>query len=122
MHKAISPLPQSEITADTPITVPANADSPSIRFDWRDWLPYFEDVSIPDDQKQELIETLWAIVLAFVDLGFEVTETPKTGGQDIDLAAVLRSAVLNSAGDGKINPLSSREAVAHNHNGQEAAE
>ena len=24
-----------------------------LRFDWQDWLPYFEDEAIPDDQKQE---------------------------------------------------------------------
>ena len=67
-----------------------------LRFDWQDWLPYFEDEAIPDDQKQELIETLWAIVTAFVDMGWSLNPTQQICGQDIDLKAVLEQAVLAS--------------------------
>ena len=70
--------------------------SPNIRFDWQDWLPFFEDTDIPDDQKQELIETLWALVLSFVDLGFDVSAHPENCGGNIDLKAVLEAAVLDS--------------------------
>lgn len=70
--------------------------SPNIRFDWQDWLPFFEDTAIPDDQKQELIETLWALVLSFVDLGFDVSAHPENCGENIDLKAVLEAAVLDS--------------------------
>lgn len=53
---------------------PANSsnDTPGLTFDWRDWLPYFEDQDIPETQKRELIETLWQIIVAFVDLGFDL--------------------------------------------------
>ena len=70
--------------------------SPTMRFDWQDWLPYFEDTNIPDNQKQELIETLWALVLSFVDLGFEVSANPENCGESLDLKAVLEAAVVNS--------------------------
>jgi len=49
-----------------------NNKSLALAFDWQEWLPYFEDQDIPEAQKREMIETLWQIVVAFVDLGFEV--------------------------------------------------
>lgn len=33
---------------------------------------FIDDVDISDEQKQELIETLWNIVVQFVDLGFGI--------------------------------------------------
>ena len=73
--------------------------SPALRFDWRDWLPYFEDEDIPIEQKRELIETLWSIVITFVDLGFELNppqNASKSCGKEIDLTAALQAAVLQS--------------------------
>mmetsp|Transcript_23905 Transcript_23905/g.43460 ORF Transcript_23905/g.43460 Transcript_23905/m.43460 type:complete len:91 (-) Transcript_23905:1631-1903(-) len=78
---------------DTPTARPM----PSVQFDWQDWLPYMEDTDLTDAQKREMIETLWSIVLAFVDLGWDVTDSPKeTCGQVLDLQAALEAAVLNS--------------------------
>ncbi len=74
-----------------------------VQFDWRDWLPYVAASGASEDQKRELIETLWAIVLTFVDQGWEVgSATPvasdtahkESCGQDLDLTAALASAVL----------------------------
>lgn len=75
---------------------------PALRFDWRDWLPYFEGEDIPEEQKRALIETLWSIVVAFVDLGWQVREG-ESCGQALDLKAALEAAVLrsNGADDGK---------------------
>lgn len=74
---------------------------PALHFDWRDWLPYLDAADAPEDQKREMIETLWAIILTFVDLGWEVTDRPaearaETCGQALDLTAALRAAVVNS--------------------------
>ncbi len=76
-----------------------------VQFDWRDWLPYVAASDASEEQKRELIETLWTIVLTFVDQGWEVgspaAATPdiadkESCGQDLDLTAALASAVLNS--------------------------
>lgn len=88
--------------------LPASAP-PVLRFDWQDWLPYLGDDDIPEAEKRALIETLWSIVLAFVDLGWSVTptsgepaagadagEAPKSRGQVVDLKAALEAAVLRS--------------------------
>ncbi|MEO1721949.1 MAG: hypothetical protein AAFR84_06065 [Pseudomonadota bacterium] len=74
---------------------------PALHFDWREWLPYLDAADAPEGQKREMIETLWAIILTFVDLGWEVTDAPanaqaKTCGQHLDLTAALRAAVVNS--------------------------
>ena len=69
---------------------------PAVQFDWEDWREYLEDSDISDDQKRELIETLWAIVTGFVDLGFGLNPTQQICGEVIDLKAVLEAAVLSS--------------------------
>lgn len=67
---------------------------PTVAFDWRDWLPYLDD-DIPEDQKRQLIEALWSIILSFVDLGFEVKSPADICGESIDLKAALEATVLH---------------------------
>ena len=67
---------------------------PSIHLNWQDWLPYFEDSTATETEKQQVIETLWSIVLAFVDLGWDLNTDPETSGQSLDLTAALRAAVI----------------------------
>ena len=69
---------------------------PALRFDWQDWLPFFEDEDIPLDQKRELIETLWSLVCSFVDLGYQLNPKQIICGETLDLKAILEAAVLNS--------------------------
>lgn len=84
---------------------------PSLHLNWEDWLPYLDDTEASDADKRQLIETLWAIMMGFADLGWELsdgTAPAKSSGQVANLTAVLRSAVLYSE-EGK-SPLS-REAM-----------
>jgi hypothetical protein len=97
------------MTLDSPLPLPEPAP-PVLRFDWQDWLPYFEDESISEEQKRVLIETIWAIVIGFVDLGWSTKPTLEASalensgvgngdqncGQTIDLKAVLEAAVVRS--------------------------
>lgn len=80
---------------ETPPT--ASQSKPILQFDWEEWLPYVEDSDLTDDQKREMIEALWSIVVAFIDLGWDVSDAPQeTSGQTLDLKAALEAAVLNS--------------------------
>lgn len=63
--------------------------APALRFEWTDWLPYLEDQDIPDEHKRALIETLWSIVVSFVDLGWQLNAKPGPGGEVLDLKAIL---------------------------------
>ena len=69
-------------------------------FEWADWLPYLADTEASEDEKREMIETVWAIVMSFADLGWEVRGDLKPGektcGKVIDLKAALASAMLHS--------------------------
>lgn len=93
---------------------------PAIRFDWQDWLPYIVDADIPEDQKREFIETLFSIVIGFVDLGFGLNPTQEICGEEIDLTAILRAGVVecseqsttfNAAG-APASPMSDEDAIA----------
>lgn len=49
---------------------------------------YLADTDLSADQKRELIETLWAIMVSFVELGFGVhplQQIDKTGAESADL-------------------------------------
>ncbi len=47
---------------------------------------YLEESDLSEEQKQEFLETLWSIIVGFVDLGFEVhpvqQATSKSCGQE----------------------------------------
>ena len=68
----------------------------SLHLKWEDWLPYLEDSGASGAEKRQLIETVWAIMMGFVDLGWDVGSSKETSGQNLDLTAALQVAVLNS--------------------------
>lgn len=69
---------------------------PSLHLNWEDWLPYFADSDATDDEKRQMIEALWSIVTAFVDLGWDDGPEPESCGQTFDLKAALAAAVVQS--------------------------
>lgn len=82
-------------------TPPTPPPKPSLHLNWQDWLPYLEEVEASEAEKRELIETLWSIMIAFVDLGWDIHDPEKTSGKDLDLTAALQTAVLDSADNPK---------------------
>jgi hypothetical protein len=85
---------------------------PSLTIDWELYAEYLEKSDLDDDQKREFIETLWSIVVSFVDLGFGIDPTQQACGQNgnggIFLPADMISSKHNS--DNQV----SDEAVDHN--------
>lgn len=81
---------------ETPPNFNPETAPPTLSIDWETYLPFFEEDDIPEDQKQELIEALWSIVVSFVDLGFGVHPVQQVCGQDISLAEMPAIDVLNS--------------------------
>lgn len=55
---------------------------PSLSVDWEVYAAMLEDSDMPLDQQQELIETLWSIVVMFVDLGYDIKPVPQICGED----------------------------------------
>jgi len=74
---------------------------PVIHFDLQDWLPFVADMKATDAEKREYIETLFTIVLGFVDLGFDITAQAETCGESFDLATALLADVVPSSTQSK---------------------
>ena len=76
---------------------------------------YLEDCDLTEDQKHEFIETLWNIVVSFVDMGFELHPLQQVGEKNTELAAPDSADVvksnnnskdqLNVTDDGQASPL-----------------
>ncbi|MEM8786876.1 MAG: hypothetical protein AAGE76_01290 [Pseudomonadota bacterium] len=73
-----------------------NMPPPKVAFDWQEFLPHLAESDLSEDQKRAFIETMWQIVLAFVDLGFEVGTPQESCGEAIDLNAALQRAIVSS--------------------------
>lgn len=66
----------------------------SFAFHWQDWIAYLEDVEATDEQKRELIETLWSIILVFVDLGWDMKYEVDKSDDTYQLSKALKDAVI----------------------------
>lgn len=84
----LKPPPQVEHSALSP-KLPT-----TVGFDWQDWVSYLDEMDGTEDQMREYVEIVWTIVMAFIDLGYEVKSNPKPCGQNLDLTAALRAAVV----------------------------
>jgi len=45
---------------------------PALTIDWELYGKYLDESDLSEEQKREFIETLWPIVVSFVDLGFGI--------------------------------------------------
>jgi len=79
-----------------PAPPPQTPPTPRLHLNWQEWLPYISECNASVDEKRELIETMWSIARAFVDLGWEVDFVAENGGEGFDLCAALHAAVVYS--------------------------
>ncbi|MEM1427940.1 MAG: hypothetical protein AAGG09_00630 [Pseudomonadota bacterium] len=101
--------PSFNMQAASPAPVQTTTEKrTSIHLEWEDWLPYFEESSLPPEELKEQILTLWSMMLAFADWGyrFHNPEAAESCGQVTDLTALLAAAVVEST-----NAEDSREDV-----------
>lgn len=70
---------------------------PSLSIDWDLYGSMLEDSNLSEKQQRELIESLWSIVLAFVDLGFGVHPLQQVCGEDQDDLAKALSDMISSS-------------------------
>lgn len=68
------------------------ATSPShfkaLTIDYDLYATYLEDSDLTEKQKREFIDTLWNIIVGFVDLGFGVHPLQQACDQNLDIAAL----------------------------------
>jgi hypothetical protein len=77
--------------------------SRTIPFDVSRYLHFIDDPSLSEDQKRQMAEALWVIVIGFVDLGFGIHPAQQACGK-------LEEPLANKAGtdsdDGKVTAYS----------------
>ena len=86
---------KDEAMTDIPPEFNPETAPPRLSIDWDAYLPFLENEDISEEQKRELIEALWSIMVSFVDLGFGIHPLPQVCGQDISLAELPAADVLN---------------------------
>lgn len=69
---------------------------PSLSIDWDAYLPFFEDEDVSEEDKRQMIEALWSIMVGFVDLGFGIHPIQQACGKDGVTGDVSPGNVLNS--------------------------
>jgi hypothetical protein len=57
------------------------AAKPSLEIDTAKYQAYLDDPSLTDAQKEEIMQALWSIIVAFVDLGFGVHPVQEVCGK-----------------------------------------
>lgn len=72
-----------------------NDSPPSLTIDWAKYGAMLDEWDGSDDQKQELIATLWSIVVGFVDLGFDVQAAEEFCGEPTDFPAATSDDLLD---------------------------
>lgn len=86
--------------SDKPIKrSPSKEPMPTLTVDWEAYGHFLEGSDLSDEDKREFIETLWSIVVGFVDLGFSVGSPERSCGQDADADASSTSRMVHSLVD-----------------------
>jgi len=73
---------------------------PALRFDVARYEKMLNECDITEEQRQDYLETLWTVIIGFVDLGFDIhplqQATTEACGQDLDLSTFMASNVIAS--------------------------
>lgn len=68
---------------------------PSIGIDYARYDHYLKNADLTQQQKQEFLDTLWNIVVGFVDLGFGVHPIQQVAGEEHDPTQLLAQTALD---------------------------
>lgn len=69
-------------------------EPPNDSFDWEEFGYHLEDSDLSDEQKQDFIETLFGIMLSFVDLGYGLHPVQQACEQNRETAPSLPADLL----------------------------
>lgn len=73
------------MATEDPSDLPEVPDSgnrlPALVIDWDLYGQYLEESDLSEADKRQLIETLWSIIVSFVDLGFRLSPVAESCGQ-----------------------------------------
>lgn len=64
-------------------------DTKNLEFDWKLYEEYLDNADLTDEEKEQFIETLWSIIINFIDLGFGIHPV-----QQVDKSNGLESEII----------------------------
>ena len=67
----------------------------ALSFDYEKYAPYLEDADLTEEQKREFLETLWSIMVSFVDLGFGIHPVQQVCGQEDEIGPSIADQCEN---------------------------
>jgi hypothetical protein len=83
----------------TPAGTPAESGRPlTLTIDYEYYQTFLDDMDVPDEQKRELIQTIFSIVVQFVDLGFGISpecQAIQAGKTDNTVESSLKNAKIS---------------------------
>jgi hypothetical protein len=88
----------TESTKPTPNegAAPLATSAPALSLDWELFGTYLEASDLTDAQKREFIETLWSLVVNFVDLGLGLHPLQLIAGNSCEQRAEIVSSDMTS--------------------------
>lgn len=92
-------MPEAQDTETQPIDEP-KLDRPILHIDYALYDRHLKDSDLSEAEKQAFLESLWDIIVGFVDLGFGVhplqQAAPDGCEQDLDLSSLMATDVISS--------------------------
>jgi hypothetical protein len=72
---------------------------PTLTVDWQLYAQHLEDSDLSDEDKREVIEALWTLVVSFIDMGFGVGSPAQACGKTAQHSPSSAAGVLPSLQD-----------------------
>ena len=69
-----------------------DASQSSLKIDYELYQHYLDESDLSEVEKQEFLDTLWSIIVSFVDLGFGVHPVQQVCGEKLSLDEILISS------------------------------
>jgi hypothetical protein len=66
-----------------------------LTIDLKAYEPYLADSDLTEEQKQEFLQALWSIIVAFVDLGFDIHPVQQVSGPETKIDELIASHLDN---------------------------
>lgn len=92
-------MPKAQDT-ETTVHDDTKTDRPILRIDYALYESHLRDSDLSEIEKQAFLESLWNIIVGFVDLGFGVHPLQQAEAdrceQDLDLSSLMASDVISS--------------------------
>ncbi|HEV7437693.1 MAG TPA: hypothetical protein VGO22_22935 [Pseudorhizobium sp.] len=71
-------------------------DLPALAVDWEFYAQFLEETDATDEEKRELIITIWSVAVSFVELGFGVHGVQQVGEYKQDSNLTLSVDLINT--------------------------